>query len=73
MLRTEQLVDLYLPSHHRHQAVCDVGSSADRQDKLFSDRFVEELFEEGDAAKRLVEMQSPGARNDSLARSILTD
>jgi hypothetical protein len=53
----EQLVDLYLLSHHRYRAACDTVSSADLQDKLFPESFVEELFQEGDAAKRLIELQ----------------
>jgi len=63
----EQLVDLYLLSRHLYQTTCDTVSSADPQDKSFSDRFVEELFEEGDAAKRLVDLQrrSPKKRKVS--------
>jgi len=64
----EQLVDLYLLSHHLHQTVCDTGSGADPQDKSFSDRFVEELFEEGDAAKRLVDLQRRSPREGKVSR-----
>ena len=53
----EERVDLYLLSHHQHQTACDAASSTDPQDKSFSDGFLEELFEEGDAARRLVELQ----------------
>ncbi|KAF9647604.1 hypothetical protein BDM02DRAFT_3270138 [Thelephora ganbajun] len=68
LLYMEQLVDLYLLSHHRHETTCDTVSGADSQDKSFSDGFVEELFEEGDAAKKLVELQRhpPGKRKISL-------
>jgi hypothetical protein len=63
----EQLVDLHLLSHHRHQTPCHPTLGADLQDKSFSDRFIEELFEEGDAAKRLTELQrhSPEKRRGS--------
>lgn len=57
LLHMEQLVDLYLLSHHRHQAARDTALSANPWVKSFSKSFVEELFEEGDTAKRLVELQ----------------
>jgi len=58
LLNVEQLADLHATSHlTQHQTTCDTGSSAYPQDKSLSDKFVEELFEEGDAAKRLVELQ----------------
>ena len=50
----EELVDLYLLSHHTAH---DAASSTDPGDELFSDEFLKELFEEGDAARRLVELQ----------------
>jgi hypothetical protein len=55
--RMEELVDLYLLSHHGRQDAGDAASSTDPQDKSFSDGFLEQLFEEGEAAKRLVELQ----------------
>ena len=53
----EQLVDLYLLSHHRHRAAHGTALGVDPLDGSFSDRFVDELFEEGDAAKSLIELQ----------------
>lgn len=53
----ERLVDLYLLSHHQHQAACDTSSGVDLKERSFSDGFVDELFGEGDAAKSLVELQ----------------
>lgn len=53
----EELVDLYLLSHQKRQAGCDAEPSTDPQDRSFSDGFLEELFEEGEAAKKLVELQ----------------
>ena len=46
----EEFVDLYFRG---------TESSVDPQDRSFSDRFLEELFEEGDAAKELIRLQGP--------------
>ena len=48
---------LYLLAHDRPRAVYDAVPSTELEDGTFSDEFLEELFEEGDAAKRLVESQ----------------
>jgi len=67
LLHMEQHVDLYLRSHHRHQIALRPTPGAGPQDKSFPDGFIEELFEEGDAAKRLAELQqrSPKKRKFS--------
>jgi len=64
----EQLADLYLLSHHRHKTVPHPTPGIDPHDKSFSDRLIEELFEEGDVAKGLAELQrhSPKKRKISL-------
>jgi hypothetical protein len=53
----EEVVDLYLLSRDRHRPAHDAVPSTELQDGTFPDDFLEELFEEGDAAKRLVELQ----------------
>ena len=42
---------------HRQQTPCYATPSPDAQDELFPNGFIEELFAEGEAAKRLVELQ----------------
>jgi hypothetical protein len=64
---TEELVGLDLLSHHPHRTVCDDKPSADPQDKSFSDRFLEELFEEGDAARRLIESERRSPEGGKLS------
>lgn len=67
LLHTEQRVDLYPLSHHRHQTAFRTTPGVGPQDKSFPEVFIEELFEEGDTAKRLAELQrrSPKKRKIS--------
>jgi len=69
LLHMEQLVDLYLLSHHRHQAAYETASGVVPWDGPFSDRFVDELFEEGNAAKSLVELQQRSPKKGHFSRS----
>lgn len=53
----EELVELYLLSHRSRQVAHDTVSSTDPQRRALSDGFLDELFEEGEAAKKLIELQ----------------
>lgn len=53
----EEFVEHYLLSHHARRIAHDTVSSTDPQRGTFSDGFLEELFEEGEAARKLVELQ----------------
>ena len=64
----EQLVDLYLLSHHRYQAAYETASGVTPWDGPFSDRFMDELFEEGNAAKSLVELQRHSPKKGKIPR-----